>query len=427
MIALNPYNTITQGKVCLMSLPEKERALLRTLAETLRTAAESEIQRERTALWYAHNDLTPGTRPLVFCDPEGGWREIVREADLLCETERGRAIERELRIRTFYASMRHDRVDSAVWRVGYVHTNSGWGLSPEMHRSKPTGAASWTAPIRDYAEDMRLLHAPEITVDADETRRRLEFYTELFDGILSVELFSSWWWSLGLTQTFVYLRGLEQMMYDMYDEPENVHALMRFLSDGTMRMLDFLEENRLLFPNNGDTYVGSGGFGWTKQLPQSGFAGATRLKDMWGFAESQETVNISPDMFEEFIFPYQLPILKRFGLNCYGCCEPLDKRWHVVQKIPSLRRVSVSAWADFGRMAELLGGDYVYSCKPNPAFLAVPELDEDAVRAYLRPIVSVCRAHGCRLELIMKDCHTIGGNPQNVLRWCEIASEEAQR
>ena len=87
----------------------------------------------------------------------------------------------------------------------------------------------------------------------------------------------------------------------------------------------------------------------------------------------------------------------------------------------------VSAWADFGRMAELLGGDYVYSCKPNPALLAVPELDEDAVRAYLRPIVSVCRAHGCRLELIMKDCHTIGGNPQNVLRWCEIASEEAQR
>ena len=410
-----------------MSLPEKERRLLRALAEELRTAAEADVQKERISLWYAHNDLTAGTRPLVFCDPEGGWREIVREADLLCETEQGRSIERELRIRNFYAIMKHDRVDSAVWRVGYAHSNSGWGLMPDMHRRSPNGAASWTAPIRDYAEDMKRLHMPEITVDYEETRRRLEFFSELFDGILGVELFTSWWWTLGLTQTFVYLRGMEQMMYDMYDEPENVHALMRFLSVGTQKMLDFLEENRLLFPNHANVYVGSGGFGWTKQLPQKDYAGTTRLKDMWGFAESQETVNISPDMFEEFVFPYQLPILQRFGLNCYGCCEPLDRRWHIVRKIPALRRVSVSAWADFQRMAELLGGRYVYSCKPNPAYLAVAELDEEAVRAYLRPIIAACREHGCRLELIMKDCHTVGNNPQNVLRWCEIAMEEAVR
>ena len=44
-------------------------------------------------------------------------------------------------------------------------------------------------------------------------------------------------------------------------------------------------------------------------------------------------------MFAEFVLPYQLPILERFGLNCYGCCEPLDQRWSTLKQ---LRRASVS-------------------------------------------------------------------------------------
>ncbi len=82
--------------------------------------------------------------------------------------------------------------------------------------------------------------------------------------------------------------------------------------------------------------------------------------DMWGFGESQETTQVSPSMFEEFIFPYQLPILERFGLNCYGCCEPLNKRWYLIKKIPRLRRVSISPWADLHDMAEKLGSNYIY-------------------------------------------------------------------
>jgi hypothetical protein len=31
------------------------------------------------------------------------------------------------------------------------------------------------------------------------------------------------------------------------------------------------------------------------------------------------------------------------------------------------------------------------------------------------------------VEAIMKDNHTIGNNPQNVIRWCRIAREEAER
>jgi len=129
-------------------------------------------------------------------------------------------------------------------------------------------------------------------------------------------------------------------------------------------------------------------------------------------------------MFAEFIFPYQLPILDRFGLNCYGCCEPLDKRWRYIQNIPRLRRVSVSPWADIEVMAEQLGNRYIFSLKPNPAYLAVPVMDEDFVRSGLKKTMAAI--HDCRVEIIMKDNHTIGNNPENVKRWCRIAREETE-
>jgi hypothetical protein len=221
------------------------------------------------------------------------------------------------------------------------------------------------------------------------------------------------------------LRGLQQIMFDAYDYPENLKELMNILSKGTLAKLDFLEENGLLSLNNDGTYVGSGGFGWTTELPQADFEGPkVRTMDMWGFGESQETITFSPEMFAEFIFPYQMPVLERFGLNCYGCCEPLDKRWNEVEKIPRLRRVSVSPWSNLRNMAEKLGNRYIFSIKPNPADLAVPVMNEERIRLELRQAMGITR--NCRTEIIMKDNHTLGGNPRNAVRWCRIAHEEAE-
>jgi hypothetical protein len=198
---------------------------------------------------------------------------------------------------------------------------------------------------------------------------------------------------------------------------------MAFLRDGHLAKLDFLEEHGLLSLNNDGTYVGSGGYGWTHELPQPDFDGRVRTRDMWGFGESQETVGVSPEMFEEFVFPYQVPVLDRFGLNCYGCCEPLDTRWHVVAKVPRLRRVSVSPWADLAQMAERLGNRYIFSMKPNPADLAHPTFDEGRIRADIRRALQVTR--DCCVEVIMKDNHTIGNDPNRVIRWVQVVREEA--
>ena len=180
--------------------------------------------------------------------------------------------------------------------------------------------------------------------------------------------------------------------------------------------------------NNGGDFHGTGGYGWTDELPSSGFDGShVKTEDMWGFCESQETVGVSPEIFEEFIFPYQNEILQRFGLNIYGCCEPLDTRWDVVKKIPRLRKVTVSPWSNNETMAEHLSGDYVYCKKVNPALIAVSNVDEDAVRKELREVFNATKKHRCPTEVLMRDVMTLANKAENAVRWVQIAREEAER
>jgi hypothetical protein len=401
-----------------------DRAILRELSAQTAELATRPVEAMKRELWYDHNALQP-TRPLVFCDPENGWNEIITGDSLHCTGELAREWEMTLRKEIFWgASMGDDRVVQDYFEVPYVYSETDWGMHETRIGGKDGGSYVWRAPIRSW-NDLKRLRVPEITIDCESTGRLVALAKEVMGDLLPVRLKGKWWWSMGMTMTLVYLRGLEQIMYDAYDSPEQLKELMSFLSTGTMARLDFLERNGLLSLNNDGTYVGSGGFGWSRELPQFDFSGRVRTRDMWGFAESQETVTFSPAMFEEFIFPYQLPLLERFGLNCYGCCEPLDKRWHIVKNIPRLRRVSVSAWASIPDMADKLGNGYIFSYKPNPAELAVPVMDGERLRNNLREMLDTTKK--CRVEIIMKDNHTIGKNSENVTRWCRIAREEAER
>lgn len=402
-----------------------EKEVLRALAWRVRELAELPEQEEKRRLWYKHNALE-GTRPLVFCDPENGWNEIITPQSLRCEGRLARHWETLLRKEIFWGeSMGDDRVIEPYFDVPCVYEETSWGLQEKIIKTEERGSYRWDPPLKDY-KDLEKLRFPEIYIDEEASQKLFELAQEVFDDILTARRKTTWWWTLGMTWTLVNLRGLEQVMLDMYDHPGELHKLMAFLRDGHLAKLDFLERHNLLALNNDGTYVGSGGFGYTCELPQKDFDGVhVRTIDMWGFAESQETCYVSPEMFEEFIFPYQYSILERFGLNCYGCCEPLHSRWHVVRRFPRLRRVSVSPWADLRKMAEYLEDAYIYSLKPNPADLAVPCIDEGYIRKKLREALEVTK--GCRVEVIMKDNHTIGGNPENVIAWCRIAKEEAEQ
>jgi hypothetical protein len=147
------------------------------------------------------------------------------------------------------------------------------------------------------------------------------------------------------------------------------------------------------------------------------------VADLWGLSESQETVGVSPRMFEEFVFQYQEPIISRFGLSYYGCCEPIDKRIKIIKRLPNLRRLSVSPWCSQERMADELRKDYIFCRKPSPAMISTAVWDEDLIRDDLRTTWRIATAAGCPLEFAMKDVHTLAGQPWRLGRWVQIARE----
>lgn len=345
---------------------------------------------------------------------------------LKCESAVARRWELTLRKEIFWGQeINDDRVITKYFNVPHVAYESDWGMSERYTGKDNGGSYSWEPPLKDF-NDINKLSYPVIKVDYIKSTQALELANDAFGDILKVRQKSSWWWTMGITDVLAKLRGLEQIFYDMYDYPEKLHKLMSFLRDGILNKLDFLENNNLLSLNTEGSYVGSGGFGWTNQLPKQTLPGEkVKLLDLWGFCESQETSGVSPEMFKEFVFPYQLPILNKFGLNCYGCCEPLNKRWDIIKNIPNLRRLSISPWANASDMAEKLQSKYVFSLKPNPSYLAQSQIDEDFIRKNLKEILKITKQNNCNVEIIMKDNTTIGKNPQNVIRWCEIAKEES--
>ncbi len=417
----------TKGFEGNLIISDSERVVLRNLARKVAKLAALPIEDEKKKRWTAHNNLN-GIKPMVFIDPENGWNEIITQDKILCSNPLLRVWEMGLRKEIFWVEeMKDDRVIEPIFNVPYCYEDTGWGLTEQIHGDPGSGGSyAWDPPILDYEEDFNKLNLPEIKVNYEATNKVLETAKDLFNDILTVRLRGVWWWSLGMTLEFIRLRGLTNLMMDLYDYPGNVHRLMGFLRDGFLNKLDFLEQNCLLAPNTDGSYVGSGGFGWTNELHQPTFdPNKIRTMDMWGFAESQETIGVSPEMFGEFILPYQKVILDRFGLNCYGCCEPIDTRWDFVKTLPRLRRISVSAWADTAKMMELLGRNYILSVKPNPAHLARPVMAEEDVRIELQKILK--STEGGVVELIMKDNHTLGNNPGNATHWVEIAREEIDR
>jgi hypothetical protein len=415
----------TQGIEGSIDVSSGEMHILRELAERVAELAARPSEDEKKRLWTLHNDLHT-TRPLVFCDPENGWNEIITQDQIRCEKPLFRVWEMGLRKEIFWGeTMRDDRVIEPYFNIPYHYTDSGYGLCETVTKTDDQGSYVWDSPIKNYEVDYPKLRFPVISIDHARTEKIREVAEEIFGGILRVRIKGVWWWTLGMTWDFIKLRGLENLMTDMLLQPKWVHAQMDFLCQALHRKLDFLESQGLLSLNTEGSYVGSGGFGWTTQLPGRDFD-STRVRtiDMWGFAESQETVGVSPEMFNEFILPYQKTILERFGLNCYGCCEPLDNRWRFLASIPRLRRVSVSPWSDVARMAELLGREYVFSLKPSPVPLAESTLNLHDLRLELRRHLK--EARDCRVEVIMKDNHTLGKNPQNAVQWVRMALEEAK-
>ena len=404
-----------------------ERSVLRDLARRVREIAELPVQQERRTLWKRHNALQPA-RPMILLFPEGGWVELLPPDSLVCEDPEARGIERELRMRVYHHEhFVDDTVIEAEWKIPRAISSTGWGLQPARHEVTESRGAWAFKPVLNSRDDLDSLQIPRISHNQTESQRRLTRAEELFGDILGVRLSGVAHVSYHLMQQYTYLRGLEQMMVDMFEEPQLLHDTMEFFVRGHQEVLRQYQDLNLLELNNDSTYHSSGGVGYTDEIPLPGYdPQRVEPSDMWASAESQELASVGPAQHEEFALQYERRLLDPFALNGYGCCEPLTDRIDLVLTVPGIRRLSISPWADFQVAAEQLGQDYILSWKPKPMHL-VGEFREPDVRAYIRTALETALEHHAVLEMILKDTHTCDHHPERFDRWSQIAREEVDR
>jgi hypothetical protein len=124
-------------------------------------------------------------------------------------------------------------------------------------------------------------------------------------------------------------------------------------------------------------------------------------------------------MYKEFVLPYLASLSEMFGLVYYGCCEPVDDRLDlIIEAIPNLRSVSVSGWANFSKIAGMIGKKYVFSRKPTPAYLSGENPDWELVENDMKKTYAA--AKDCNVEILFRDLYTINGDRKRLARWVSM-------
>jgi len=267
---------------------------------------------------------------------------------------------------------------------------------------------------------------PVVTHDEVETEARYQKMCDIYDGIMPVRKegirhtwYTPWdylvrWW------------GIEEAMLDLVDRPEMINEAVTRCAASMQSGLEQMEKLNLLAFGANNIAVGSGGYGYASELPGANFdPDHVRAINNWGCSNAQIFSEVSPEMHWEFALRHDIPWLERWGLNYYGCCEPLDFKIEILRRIPRLRKISMNYRInDIDRAVRDIGTDYAFSYKPNPAFLAGDRWRPELVRKELGAVLEKTR--GCHVELILKDISTVRYEPKRLWEWHEIAMEMAR-
>jgi len=313
-------------------------------------------------MWYDLNDGRTGARPPVIVETWTFDRDFMPGSVFRCASDVGRSIEWQLlrNIRN-HELIDDDKVMPDTFDIGWFADIDEMGVDISTESVKDRQGVEtgyrFLHPIKNLKEDFGLLRPAVCRVDRERTMAWKAFLEDLLGGALPVEIRTGTFGSTMFTNTVVQLMGMEAFFVAMHDSPEETHQLVAFLRDNCLRMMHWAEAEGLLRLNNANQDSFGSSYNFSTKLPAPGYKGPdARLCDMWRCANSQESVGISPGMFNEFCFPYYRDVCEPMGLLYFGCCEPAHPFWSDIRRLPHLKRVSISRWCDERSMGEALQG-----------------------------------------------------------------------
>jgi hypothetical protein len=418
----------------------QDRATIRELAKKWMELATLPVMQERKRLWEAVHDLR-AERPVILL--ETGWIEgFVSPEEIRCEDPLLRSVEQNMRVVLRQAEeMGDDLIVEPYYQIGWRMCLPDYGVPVEIrsakHQEETALAYGFNFPIAT-PDDIQKLRKRTFAVDRPRTIAIKAALEDVMGDILPIRLGNydpfvyefnlGEFGDLGFNGTFFFgltwqiyrFIGNNGLLYWPYDAPEAIHRLMQYMLEDRIALFSYMEKEGLLAPNTDSQMAGPRSYGYVSDLPAPESGGQkTRLKDLWGWAESQETTTISPAMYEEFVLPYIAELSRLFGLVYYGCCEKVDDRLDlIIERIPNLRSVSVSGWSDLKKTAAMLGRNYVYSRKPVPAYISGPNPDWNLLEKDMRDTYAAAR--DCNVEILYRDIYTTGGDRSRLRRWVEM-------
>ena len=397
----------------------KDREILRELAHKQLEYANSLENEIILKKWEALGNgkrETPTVR-LLFSN----FRNEVITPRLRCEGEYARQIESKFLSTLVGRELFGDDTPIAPnFDIAWDAWAYPFGIKPQLTFAKDSNGYHIETQIEDLSEELDKLRGGGHYFEKEKTERKIAFAQEVFGDILPVRMIMG---SLtgAITNPLVCLMSMENYFLSMYDCPDELHELMDFSTRVYEEYYDFLEKEKLLLPTCGTSPIAQESFAFNNELPTEN---VTKTTQCWGFLESQETTAVSPEMYGEFVYPYQDRLVKRFGLLSYGCCERVDALWpEYLSKWKNLRKLSVSPFNNEPQIGEYLRGtNVIYYSKPRAEFVTNPgPLDEDALRKYFK---GVCEAaSGCLFEIAQREVLTLFGDAQRGRRYVEIAKE----
>lgn len=405
----------------------KDREILRELAKKQYEYSQQEKNKKRIGEWYDHNSLQ-GERPMIHLEMWTFAQEILPQR-LRCTGDFARDIETKLYCNFLNQELfDDDRVTPDHYPLSYDTHFTLFNIPVEKHNALGSVGHEFVSVIEDLEDDYEKLGQTDFGVNMESTLAKKNRLEETFGDILPVKLKMDCLYSVP-TQMLVHFMKMENMMFNIYDYPELFKEMMDRIADDTLAYYRMLEEKHLILPTVAGEELGQGSWCYNRELPGGEEESGRPLtaKDVWGFMDSQETVGLSPEMYEEFIFPCYEKISGQFGLLSYGCCEPVHPIWEkCISKLKNLRKVSISPWCDEEIMGERLkGSSVIFHRKPSPNYLGVgTALDEEAVRAHIRKTLHAAR--GCKLEITQRDVYTISNDINKARRYVDIIKEEIE-
>lgn len=391
-------------------------------------AAALSVHKEKAALWTRLNDLK-SVRPMVWIT-EIPWHEITDDEMTLRCTDPWALLQEERLRRTLY-QWNHfpaDMILDEYLECPLVIHNTEFGIEEDVdivRTAEKNNIYSRHFHIQIAEEkDLSKIKLPVVTHDEAATEENYRKMLDVYDGIIEVRKvgikhiwYTPWdnlirWW------------GLQEAMMDLIDRPELVNEAVSRCAASMHSGLDQMEKLNLLAFGANNTRVGSGGYGYASELPEpkSGTTGVRAIQN-WGCSNAQILCQVSPEMHWEFALRHDITWLERWGLNYYGCCEPLDFKIDILRRIPRLRKISMNYLINLDRAVKNVGADYAFSYKPHPGLLAEDRWRPEAIRKELTELLEKARDHGCHVEIILKDISTIRSQPQRLWEWERIAME----